>query len=160
MSRGFSIHESALVARGLGMTRSTDIVVGSVTAAVAANATVAMQFTGLLGAAVLAVLVFASVAVGAWGVSTDVYRRSSQTVSNLRSIGATKGAISAAMAVPLVLYGAAGSTVGAGVGAVIGLLLGGSPGVGLAVEVLAVVAASSAASASGVYYGVRGAWRS
>jgi hypothetical protein len=159
MSKGFSLAGDA-VARGLKITRTTHMLVLAVVAGVASNATVAMQYSGLAGQIVLAVLIFASLAAGMSAISTDIYSRSSQTISNLRSIGATRGSISSAVTFPVLVYSAIGSVLGAGIGAAIGASFG-HPGPGnIAVDVLAVVLTASAASVAGVYAGGRAAWRS
>ena len=155
-----SMRYSGLVARGLKMNRSTNLVVASVTAGVASNATVAMQFTAALGQMVLSSIIFATVAIGIWAISVDIFSRSGQTISNMRSIGATAAGISSAILVPVMLYSAAGSAIGALLGIGIGVLVGASPGLGLALEFIGVVLACSMASAVGVYAGVRTSWRS
>ena len=128
--------------------------------AVAANATVAVQFTGLAGEIVLLALIFGSLAIGTSAISADIYARSSQTVSNLRSIGASSRSISYAVLLPVLVFGIAGSALGAGVGAGLGMTLGGPGGpVTILIEVLAVILTSSTASAAGVLVGGRAAWR-
>lgn len=137
------------------------MLVAAVATAVAANATVAVQFTGLGGEIVLLALIFGSLAIGTSAISADIYARSSQTVSNLRSIGASSRSISSAVLLPVLVFGIAGSALGAGVGAGLGLTLGGPGGpVTILTEVLAVILTSSAASAAGVFAGGRAAWRS
>ncbi|HEY6282353.1 MAG TPA: hypothetical protein VIW22_00330 [Nitrososphaerales archaeon] len=161
MSRGISIQEGQLLARGLKITRSTHLLVAAVATGVAANATVAVQFTGLAGQIVLLALIFGSLAVGTSAISADIFSRSSHTVSNLRSIGASSRSISSAVLVPILGFGIAGSALGAVVGAALGATLGGASGVlTLLTEVFAVIATASAASAAGVYAGGRAAWRS
>jgi predicted lysophospholipase L1 biosynthesis ABC-type transport system permease subunit len=148
------------LARGLKITRSTHLVVAAVATAVAANATVAVQFTGLAGQVVLIGLIFGSLAVGTSAISADIYSRSSQTVSNLRSIGASSKSISSAILIPVLSFGIAGSALGAVVGAALGVILGGSSGTPtLIIEVISVIVTASAASAAGVYAGGRAAWR-
>ncbi|HEV2225504.1 MAG TPA: hypothetical protein VGR56_01715 [Nitrososphaerales archaeon] len=161
MSRGIPVSEGQLLARGLKITRSTHFLVAAVATAIAANAMVAVQFTGLVGEIVLLALIFGSLAIGTSAISADIYARSSQTVSNLRSIGASSRIISSAVLVPVLGFGIVGSALGAGVGAGLGMTLGGSGGpVTILSEVFAVILTSSAASAAGVYAGGRAAWRS
>jgi hypothetical protein len=143
------------------MTRSTHLLVAAVATAVAANAIVAVQFTGLVGQIILLALIFGSLAVGTSAISTDIYSRSSQTVSNLRSIGASSRNISSAVLIPVLKFGIAGSALGACVGGALGAALGSPSGLAtILTEVLAVILTSSAASAAGVYAGGRAAWRS
>ncbi|HEV2138798.1 MAG TPA: hypothetical protein VGR53_08140 [Nitrososphaerales archaeon] len=150
-----------MLARGLKITRSTHLLVAAVATAVAANATVALQFTGLAGEIVLLALIFGSLAVGTSAISADIYARSSQTVSNLRSIGASSRSISSAVLIPILVFGIAGSALGAGIGAGLGLTLGGPGGpVTILIQVIVVILTSSAASAAGVFAGGRAAWRS
>jgi predicted lysophospholipase L1 biosynthesis ABC-type transport system permease subunit len=161
LSRGISIQEGQLLARGLKITRSTHLLIAAVATAVAANATVAVQFTGLAGLIVLLALIFGSLAVGTSAISADIYSRSSQTVSNLRSIGASSKSISSAVLVPVLAFGIAGSALGAVVGAALGITLGGSSAMlTVLVDIFAVIGTASAASAAGVYAGGRAAWRS
>ncbi|MDA4119576.1 MAG: hypothetical protein OK436_03215 [Thaumarchaeota archaeon] len=161
MSRGISVHEGQLLARGLKITRSTHLLVAAVATAVTANAMVAVQFTGLTGEIILLALIFGSLAIGTSAISADIYARSSQTVSNLRSIGASSKSISSAVLIPIIVFGIAGSALGAGVGAGLGITLGGASGpVAILTQVFAVILISSAASAAGVYAGGRAAWRS
>jgi len=135
--------------------------VASVATAVAANAMVAVQFTGFAGQIVLLGLIFGSLAVGTSTISADIYSRSSQTISNLRSIGASTKSISSAVLLPVLAFGIAGSAIGAGFGAALGATLGGTIGfTTILTEVVAVILTSSAASATGVYAGGRAAWRS
>ena len=106
-------------------------------------------------------MIFGSLAIGTSAISADIYARSSQTVTNLRSIGASSRSISSAVLIPVLVYGIAGAGVGAGVGAGIGIALGGPGGpVNVFIEVVAVILTSSAASAAGVFVGGRAAWRS
>ena len=161
MSRGLSILESQLLARSLKVTRSTHLLVASVTAAVASSATLAMQFTGPLGEIAMSAVIFASLALGTWAISSEIFSRSSQTISNLRSIGATRRSLSSAVLMPVLVYGLAGSALGAVIGVGLGLALGGFAGaIVLLLEVVAVILASSVASFVGVYVGGRAAWRS
>jgi hypothetical protein len=160
MSRGLPVHDGQLVARSLKVTKTTHLLVASIAAGIAANASVAMPFTGAIGPFALSALIFASLSIGAWAISTEIFSRSSQTVSNLRSIGATTKSLSSAVLMPVLLYGIMGSAVGAGVGAAIGLLLGGPVGIGVFFETLSVVLSSAAGTAVGVYVGGRGVWLS
>ena len=162
MTREISMHPGDMVARSLSITRTTHALVAVVTAAVTLNAMVAMQFIGLLGQAVLLSLVFVTLAAGLSAVSLEVYSRSGQAVSNLRSIGATSGSLSKAVLVSIIGYGAAGSALGAAAGAGLGAALGGPSvaGVTALAEGVGVIVAASAATAAGVYLGARAAWRS
>lgn len=157
---GLSLSEGQLVARSLKVTRSTYLQVAAVAAGVAANASVAMQLTGILGQVALSVFIFASLSVGTWAISTEIFTRASQTVSNLRSIGATGRSLSSAVLLPVLVYGVVGSGVGVGLGLALGVSLGGHGGFGMLVEALFVVFSCAAATAVGVYAGGRAAWRS
>ena len=161
MSRGISLHEGQLLARSLKVSKSTHLVVVTVAAAVAANAAAAIQMTGTVGQAVLLALIFVTLAAGTSAISSDIYARSSQTIANLRSIGASSRSLSSAVFFSVIGYGVAGSALGAGVGSALGFALGGQGGVAsLLVAVLGVILASSAAAAAGVYAGGRRTWRS
>jgi len=161
MNRGVSLHEGQLLARSLNVSKSTHVVVASVAAAVAANAAAAMQLTGPFGQVAMLALTIATLSIGTSAISTDVYARSSQTISNLRSIGASRGSLARAVFFSLIGYGIAGSALGGGLGGALGLTLGGAGGaVSVAQSVLGVIFASSAAAAIGVYAGGRRNWRS
>ena len=161
MSRGFALGPDSLVARSLKISRATHMTVVAVVAAVALNATVAIQYLGELGQAVLFCLIFASVAASLSAVSADLYSRSSQAISNLKSIGASSKTISYALTLSVVGYGAAGAVVGAAGGACLGAAFGsgGASVTALVLEVAGVMAVASSAAATGVYAGSR-VWRS
>jgi len=160
MSRGVSLQEGQLLARSLNVSKSTHLVVATVAAAVAANAAAAIQLTGLAGQVALLSLIFVTLALGTSAISSDIYTRSSQTIANLRSIGASSRSLSSAVFFSVIGYGVAGSALGAGVGAAMGIALGGQGGaVSVLVAVVGVILASSAAAAAGVYAGVRRTWR-
>ena len=161
MSRGVSLQEGQLLARSLRVSKSTHLLVATVAAAVAANAAAAIQMTGAAGQIALLALIFVTLAAGTSAISSDIYERSSQTIANLRSIGASSRNLSSAVFFSVIGYGVAGSTLGAGVGAALGLALGGQGGaVSVLVAVFGVVLASSAAAAAGVYAGGRRTWSS
>jgi hypothetical protein len=161
MSRGVSFQEGQLLARSLNVSKSTHLLVASVAAAVAANAATAIQLTGLTGQIALLGLIFVTLAAGTSAISSDIYVRSSQTISNLRSIGASGRSLTNAVFFSVFGYGVAGAALGAGVGAALGIALGGQGGaISAAIAVLGVILASSAAAAAGVYAGVRRTWRS
>ena len=161
MSRGVSIQEGQLLARSLHVTRSTHVVVASLAAAVAANAAAAIQLTGLVGQIALLVVIFVTVAAGTSAISTDIFARSSQTIANLRSIGASSRSLSNAIFFSVIGYGVAGSALGGGVGAALGIALGAQGGAFSALlAVLGVILASSAAAVAGVYAGGRRNWSS
>ncbi len=157
MSREFAVHASDLVARSLKISRATHMTVAAVVAAVALNATIAIQYLSALGQAALLVLIFFSVAGGLSAISADLYSRSGQAVSSLKSIGATGKSISYAVIMSVVGYGAAGAVFGVLVGAGFGAALGngGVSATALLVEGLGVIVAASAATAAGVYAGGR-----
>ena len=161
VSRSLGLGANGLVARSLKISRATHMTVVAVVAAVALNATVAIQYLGAFGQAVLLCLIFASVAVGLSAISADLYSRSSQTISNLKSIGASRRSISYALTLSVIGYGAAGAFVGAAGGACLGVALGsgGVPINTLILEVVGVMAIASSATATGVYGGSR-IWRS
>ncbi len=161
MSRGISLREGQLLARSLRVERPTHLVVATVSAGVAANAAVAMELMTSPGNVVILALVFVSLILCTLAVSSDIYSRSSQAVSNLRSIGASRRSLGVAVFMSVIFYAVAGSAAGGMVGVALGLALGGSGGVFSALtSVLAVVAISSAAEAVGVYAGGRGTWPS
>ena len=161
MSRRVSLQEGQLLARSLKVSRSTHLVIATVAAAVAANAAAAMQLTNLVGQATLLVLIFITLAVGTSAISSDIFERSAQAISNLRSIGASSGSLSKAVFVSVIAYGIGGSILGAGIGAALGLSIGGQGGaVSIAFAFPGVILASSAAAAIGAYAGGRRTWRS
>ncbi len=157
-----SMRSGEMVARSLKITRATHTLVAAVTAAVALNTMVAIQSLGVAGQAVLLAIVFLSLGLGSYAVSTDVYSRSGQAIANLRSIGASRGSISSALALAIVGYGVVGAALGAVVGALLSLALGsgGAGGVSMLIQSAGVIAAASAATAAGFYAGVRSSWRS
>ena len=159
MSRGVSLQEGQLLVRSLNVSKSTHLLVASLAIAVSANAAAAIQLIGLMGQIALLVVIFVTVAVGTSAISSDILARSSQTITNLRSIGASRSSISSAVFFSVIGYGVAGSALGAGAGAALGMALGGQGGaVSVLFAVLGVILASSAAAAAGVYAGGRGTW--
>ena len=126
------------------------------------NAAIAMQFLGMWGQLVLLTIVFVSLAAGASALSVDVYSRSSQVVSNLRSIGASRTSVSSALAVSMLGSGAGGAAIGGVAGVLLGAALAGAGMVGgtLLVQLVAVVFAASAGIAVGTFSGGRASWRS
>ena len=162
MKPEFSLRSSQVIARSLKITRTTHSLVAAITAAVALNSMVAIQYLGLSGQAALLVAVFVSLGVGSLAVSKDVYSRSIQTVANLRSIGATTGSISSALASAMIVYGMVGAVIGVAVGGAMGFALGGgvSGGASILSEAIGVIAVSSGAIAAGFYIGARTTWRS
>jgi len=158
----FSMRSSQVIARSLKITRTTHSLVAAITAAVALNSMVAIQYLGVSGQAALLVAVFVSLGVGSLAVSKDVYSRSIQTVANLRSIGATTGSISSALASAMIVYGLAGAVIGVAAGSALGFTFGssGAWSVSLLSEAIGVIAASSGAIAAGFYIGARTTWRS
>jgi hypothetical protein len=161
MSRGVSLQEGQLLARSLNVSKSTHLLVASVAAAIAANAAAAIQLTGLTGQIALLSLIFVTLAAGTSAISSDIYARSSQTIANLRSIGASSRSLTNAVFFSVIGYGVAGAALGAGVGAALGIALGGQGGaISAVVAILGVILASSAAAAAGVYAGGRRTWSS
>ncbi len=143
------------------MTRATYALVAVANAAITANAMVAIGYSSFAGQLALEAFLFASMALIAFAVSADVFARSGQAVSSLRSIGASKASLSMVVATTVLVYGAAGSVLGAGLGGAIGMGLEGlSAGLGTAVNAVIVVVVSASATAAGVYAGARTAWRS
>ena len=151
-----------MVARSLHISRSTHLVVASVAGGIAINAALAMQFLGLAGQAALLAVVFGSLAAGAWAISMDVYSRSGQVVSNLRSIGASRNSVSSAVVLSTLGYGAGGAAFGAMAGAALGAALGGAGALGgvFFVQLAAVIFAACAGLSAGVFFGARASWRS
>jgi len=160
MAREFSLGSGFIVARSLRITRTTHLLVASITAAVALNATVAVQFLAPIGQAVLLSVLIVFIALGSAAVSRDIFTRSSQAVSSLRSIGATSGSLSSAVMLSNLEYGGIGSAAGAIVGVALGAAFGGSSGFMSVYGFALVVGASVAAVALGAYAGGRSLWRS
>jgi cell division protein FtsX len=159
---GLHLSVNQAVARSLKVTRTTYLVVAATTAAVVTNATVAMGAMGLSGQMILLALTFVFVASAASAVSTDILSRSSQTIANLRSIGATRRSIFGGVLLAFIGWGLAGAVLGAGLGSAIGVALTSPSGAGLPYYGSAVFAlvVAGGATASGVYFGVGMAWRS
>ena len=150
-----------MIAKGLKISGSTHTLVASVSAIVALNAAVALQFIGLDAQAALLATVFASMAFCTAMVATDLFSRSGQAVSSLRSMGATTGSISSAVVLAMIGYGVAGAAIGAALGGALGAGLGAGPGLlSLLIDSVAVIVISSFALIAGFYAGVRRAWRS
>jgi hypothetical protein len=160
MAREFSLGSGFIVARSLRITRTTHLLVASITAAVALNATVAVQFLAPIGQAVLLSILIVFIALGSAAVSRDIFTRSSQAVSSLRSIGATSGSLSSAVMLSTLEYGGIGSAAGAIAGVALGAAFGGSSGFMSVFGFALVVCASIAAVALGAYAGGRSLWRS
>lgn len=161
MKTGVSLGGGGAVARSLKIGRSTDGLVAIVNAAVAANAMVAMPLVSIDGRAAVLALVCGSVLLSSMAISNDLLGRSGQTISSLRSIGATKKTLAAAVLGAVLAYGAMGAALGAGFGGTLGESLT-KAGFGMAfgVEVLSVIAMAATATAFGVILGARLAWRS
>lgn len=156
-----ALRSGQMIARSLRITGTTHTLVVVVSAAVALNASVAMQYLGLVGQVVLLAVVFASLSLGSLAISRDVYSRSGQAVANLRSIGATGSNTSRALAVAIVGYGIGGAALGAFAGSALSFALGAGTGaVSTLSESLAVMAAAAGATAAGFYEGARMTWRS
>jgi putative ABC transport system permease protein len=150
-----------VVARSLRISTATHASVAAVSAAVALNATVAMQFLRTPGQAIILAAVFVLLCVGLSAISVDLYSRSKQTLANLRSIGASRGKISQAVIASMVVYGAVGALLGTAAGAGIGSLGGsGAAATDVLFQSLGVLVASAGAIVAGVYAGGWAAWRS
>lgn len=159
MSREASVVATQIVARSLKISAATHLLVAATAAGVAVNAVVAMRFMGLGGQAVLLAVVFASLAAGSSAVAADVYSRSSQVVSSLKSIGATRTSLSSAVVFAVIGYGAGGATIGAILGLALGAGLGPGPLDGAAlIQFIAVILAACAGVSAGVFIGARRAW--
>lgn len=148
------------MAKSLKITSYTYAVVASLAAAVAANGMLAAAPLGAAGKAAVVAVVFVSLAGVTAALSADVLSRSSQAVANLRSIGASQGRISGAVASSVVVFGAGGALVGAAAGAVLAALVSSSPPGASLFDALALIIASSAAVATGAFAGGRLSWRS
>lgn len=149
------------VARSLRITGSTHLMAGAVSGAVALNGMAAAQELGASGQIAVLVVVFASLAACSAAMAVDVLKRSSKTVGDLRSIGASRWSISSALFGSLFLYGAIGSALGAVAGAGLGTLLSGAGfGLGTVAELFAMIVASAGAFAAGSYAGGRATWPS
>ena len=162
MKQAASMRSSQMISRSMKITGTTHALVAAVSAAVALNAMIAMQYLGLLGQVALILIVFVSLALGSLAVSMDIYSRTSQTVANLRSIGATSRSISSALAAAMVFYGLAGALLGSVAGVLIGLIFGGAGTQALSpfAESAGLIAASALAAATGFYAGAKISWRS
>lgn len=147
------------VAKSLKITGSTRLLVAALAGAVSLNAAMAAQYPGLAGRAVAVAVVFVTLGLASTAVCADILKRSGQVVSNLRSIGASRGNILSAVAGSLLLYCALGSAIGAAAGAPVGAALAGSAA-GTLVSALEIVAASTAAFGVGIFAGGRMTWRS
>lgn len=148
------------VARSLRITGSTHAMVVAFSAAISLNGMVAAQATGLLGEAAALAVIFASVAACSAAVSIDVLNRSSKTVADLRSIGASRWSISSALFGSMFAFGAVGSALGGLAGGAIGSAIAGTGfGTSALMEAVAVVAVSASAVAAGSYVGGRATWR-
>ena len=160
MSREATVSATAMVARSLKISGPTHLVVASVSAGVAVNAALAMQFLGLGGDAAILVTAFLSLAAAAAAVSMDVYSRSAQVVSNLRSIGASRNSVSSAVVLSLIGYGGAGSVLGGVLGTALGASLEGAGAAGgtMVIQLVAVVLAACGGMSAGVFYGARASW--
>ena len=160
MKTGLSLGDG-VVARSLKIGRSTDGLVATVNAAVAANAMVAMPLVGSGWDAVLIAVVFFSVMLSTLTISKDLLDRSSQTVAGLKSIGATGTALSLAILGAILAYGALGSALGAGLGGTLGVSMAkGGFGASFGADLISVVVTAAVATGAGVYAGARMAWRS
>jgi len=162
VSRMLGVHAGDMVARSLRISTATHAGVAVVSAAVALNAMVAMQFLQTAGQAVILAAEFVLLCVGFSAISMDLYSRSQQTLSNLRSIGASRGKITQAVVASMVVYGGLGALLGTAAGAGIGAGLGnsGTAFAGLLVQSIAVIVASAGAVVAGVYAGGWASWRS
>ena len=160
MSREATVSATAMVARSLKISGTTQWVVASVSAGIAVNAAIAMQFLGIGGQAAILAIAFLSLAAAASAVSMDVYSRSAQVVSNLRSIGASRDGVSTAVVLSLIGYGGGGAALGGVIGTALGTALGGAGTLGgvLFVQLVAVVLATCGGMAAGVFYGARASW--
>ena len=144
------------VARALRITGPTRGLAVALPAAVSLNGAIAAQAVGLLGQAMVLAVIFASVAVCFAAISADVLSRSAKAVSDLRSIGASRGSISSALFGSMLTYGAAGAAAGSLVGTIVGsVLVGPGPGTGTLVDVVFAVAATAGAVAAGSFAGGR-----
>ena len=161
MSREAAVSATQMVARSLKVSPATHMVVASVSAGVAVNAAVAMQFLGLEGQVVLLAVVFVSLAAGSSAVAADIFSRSSQVVSTLRSIGASRSSVSSAVVYAMIGYGAGGAALGGVLGAALGSALGtGTMDLAATIELAAVILAACAGMSAGVFAGARRVWRS
>jgi len=162
MSREATVSATAMVARSLKISGATHMVIASVSAGVAVNAAVAMQFLGVGGEAAILAMAFLSLAAAACAVSMDVYSRSSQVVSNLRSIGASRNSVSSAVILSLIGYGGGGAALGGLIGVALGAGLRSSGALGgvLVIQLVVVVLAACGGISAGIFYGARVSWRS
>ncbi len=161
MRSGISLQEGQLLSRSLKVSRSTHLLMATVSGGVASNAALAMQLLGTPGQVAALAIVFVSLAAGTLAVSSDIYSRSSQAVSNLRSIGASSRSLGVAVFMSLIGYGVAGAAFGGAIGAILGLsFASGGDMLHALIAILAVVVTSSVAEAFGVYAGGRKAWPS
>lgn len=161
MKAGAIVQRGGPVARSLKITGTTHAMFAAFSAGAALNGAVAALALGVAGDLVVVAAIFSTLALCSAAVSADVLNRSSKAVADLRSMGASRAAISTALFGAVVIYGAAGAAIGGLAGAGLGsVLLGSSIGTRTALVIIAVVGASTAAQAAGSYAGGRSAWRS
>ncbi len=160
MSRASAVQASKMVSRSMRISRATHLAVATLAAAISLNVMVAVQFIGILGQAVLLAAVFCAVSVALTSISSDIYSRSSEAVSHLRSIGATSKSISKALALSMLTYGGGGALIGALAGAGFGEAFGtsGAGALALIVELTAVLITCAGSVAVGAYWGARVSW--
>jgi len=162
MRRGVVLGQGSMVTKSLRISRPTFYMVAAFSATVAANATITLQVLSSVGQA--AVLGFTSLFIGIVGaaVAIDILSRSSLALGTLRTFGAKREDVAAAMVARLVVFGAAGSALGAAFGdCLIAVLRGSGPLIlsVILVNALSVLGLLAAAIGVGVYVGVRVSWR-
>ena len=162
MKSSLAIRPDRVVARSLRVTRTTFALVAAFTAFATTNAMITLQFLSVFGQETIFTLLFVSVAVATFAITTDIISRSSQVIANLRSLGAQKIGVASAVFFFLLIYGAAGTVLGAGLGATLGSAMSSTFGLSLATltRAAAALGVSTTATVLGVYAGVRVAWRS
>ena len=162
MSRGIAFGPDAVVAKSLGLTRSTHTLVAAITTAVTANAMIAIQLLTVVGQTAVLAILFVSVAFATYAVSTDVLARSSQTLGNLKSIGANRGKLTGVVLFNVTTYGAAGTALGSALGGIFGIAFGKFTGLdgSFLAEALSVFVVAAGATGAGAYVGTKTTWRS
>jgi ABC-type lipoprotein release transport system permease subunit len=152
------------------MTRATNVMIASFNAAVAAMSMLALRAFSAAGQVVVYIILFAFVSIAGLSFVSDVLSRSNQTITALRSIGATKKIVTKSVITGPLLSAIGGSVLGAAIGAGLGAGLGPmglvtiqGPGLGAADVVVngaLILVSSLAAMGLGVYSGVSRSWRS
>ncbi len=125
----------------------------------ATNAMLVLPALGVPATVAVLALLFSFVCVAGFAMARDIVERSASALGTLKSVGATKSVVAAALTVTLMGFGGLGAVVGAGLGAGLGAAVG-APLQGLSVigGFLATALVTSVAVGAGAYFGVVLAW--